>query len=106
MVIEIADRHCAKSRFRFVSWTPGRIAIKPNTSRPFVWMFVRSSSVSVVLRELSTVWTGVTSEVTETVSLIAPICSVSLPRSRVSAADRLMSATASALKPGSSTFSE
>ena len=74
-------------------------------SRPFVWMFAISSTVMVDRRELSATCTGVTSEVTETISLTAPTSSVSLPRSRVSDDNRLMSETVSVLKLASSTLS-
>ena len=105
IVIEIADLHCAKSRFRLVSCTPGRIARRPYMSRPFVWMFAISSTVIVDRRELSATCTGVTSEVTETISLTVPTSSVSLPRSRVSDDNRLMSETVTVLKLASSTLS-
>ena len=35
MVIAAAEVHVAKSRFRFVSWTPGRMASMAYMSRPF-----------------------------------------------------------------------
>ena len=65
-------------------------------------MFAMSSTVIVLRRELSATCTGVTSEVTDTSSVIPPTSSASLPRSRISAERRLMSPTDSGLKLASS----
>src|SRR3954468_12046778 len=73
-------------------------------SRPFIWMFCRSSPVTVLRRALSATCTGVTLDVTVSVSVSAPTCSVTLPRSRISALDSAMSAIDTGLKLVSSTL--
>ena len=106
MVMEMAERHWVKSRLRFVSWTPGSVPSIPKMSRPLVGMLAMSSRVSVDRRALSATWTGVISDVIVTVSDTPPICRPSLPRSRTSVDNRLMSATFRVLKLASSTARE
>src|SRR6476620_7645838 len=67
-------------------------------------MFFRSSPVTVLRRALSAVCTGVTSDVTVNVSVRPPTSSLTLPRSRVSAADNAMLAMLIGLKLVSSTL--
>ena len=97
---EMADRHCAKSRFRLVSWTPGRMASSPKMSRPFIWMFAMSSTVIVAApravgnlnrRDLGRDRDGLRD---------AADLQTSLPRSRISGGKRLISATVSGAEAG------
>src|SRR3954466_3358773 len=67
-------------------------------------MFFRSSPVTVLRRLLSATCTGVTSDVTNTFSVSAPTCRVTLPRSRISELDSAMSSIVTGLKLVSSTF--
>ena len=66
IVMAPIDVHVEKSRLRFVSWTPGTTVSRPNRSRPFIWMFVSCSAVTVAMRVLVAVCTTAVSAVTVT----------------------------------------
>ncbi len=69
MVIASIDVQVVKLRFMLVSCTPGMTASMPHTSRPFIWMLVSCSAVTVPMRELVAVWTVVALAATSTDSV-------------------------------------